>query len=144
MHPYPHRYSAAASARPDGAVPTDSPSLPTLSVAPPPEFDGPGGHWSPETLLLASLADCFVLTFRAIAAASKFPYTSVAARVEGTLEKAAGVAQFTKFETHASLVVPAGTDRAKAQLLLERAEHHCLIANSVKGSRALTTEIAEG
>jgi hypothetical protein len=33
----------------------------------PREFDGRGNQWSPESLLAAALADCFVLSFRAVA-----------------------------------------------------------------------------
>lgn len=45
--------------------------------------------------------------------------------------------------TRAKLTVPPGTDAAKAKQLLERAEHLCLIANSLKGTRSIETEIVE-
>jgi organic hydroperoxide reductase OsmC/OhrA len=32
------------------------------------QLGGPGGQWSPETLLVAAAAECFILTFRAVAA----------------------------------------------------------------------------
>ena len=51
-----------------------SPQLPDLETAPPPEFDGPGGLWSPENLLCAAVADCFILTFRAIASFSRLSW----------------------------------------------------------------------
>ena len=35
-----------------------------IESAPPKEFDGPGDQWSPEQLLTAAVADCFVLNFR--------------------------------------------------------------------------------
>ena len=56
MHPFPHTYHAAAAAEFSGPVAVTSAELPRLETAPPPEFDGPGGVWSPETLLCASLA----------------------------------------------------------------------------------------
>ena len=40
----------------------------------PVEFDGPGDRWSPETLLIAAIADCFILTFRAIACATRMDW----------------------------------------------------------------------
>lgn len=143
MHPYPHHYKAGTSGGPAAAVTVNSPGLPSLASAPPPEFDGPGGVWSPETLLCAALADCFVLTFRGISRASKFEWLSLDCTVEGTLERVDGVARFTRYATHATLSVAPGSDRDKARLLLEKAEHSCLIANSVTGQRELYSEVIE-
>jgi organic hydroperoxide reductase OsmC/OhrA len=141
MHPYPHTYIAAAGGRPEGAVPLTSPGLPEITTAPPPEFGGPGDVWSPETLLCASLADCFVLSFRAIARASRFEWNALECRVEGVLERVAGVTRFTKYTTFASLEVPPGTAAETARKLLEKAEHVCLISNSMNGERSLVADV---
>lgn len=142
MHPYPHLYQVSASALPEGNVTVTSQDLPDIVSAPPPQFDGPGGAWSPETLLCAAVADCFILTFRAVAKLSKFEWTALECRTEGTLARTEGPARFTRFVTHATLRVPAGTDETKAKLLLEKAEHNCLIANSLTGSRELVATVA--
>ena len=141
MHPYPHAYTATANGRPEGTVAVTSPKLPEIATAPPPEFDGPGDVWSPETLLCASLADCFVLSFRAIARASKLEWTNLACRVEGILERVDGVTQFTAYTTFASLKVSPGFDPANAHRLLEKAERLCLISNSLRGKRTLVAEV---
>jgi len=143
MHPYPHLYLASATGNPAGAVTVTSPQLPDIETAPPPEFDGPGGVWSPESLLCAAVADCFILTFRAVTRAAKFEWLTLQCKVQGTLERVDGKSQFTKFATIATLSVAAGTDSAKARSLLERAEHGCLIANSLLGERTLESEIIE-
>ena len=144
MHPYPHTYVASAAAQNAGLVAVTSPQLPNLETASPPEFDGPGGVWSPETLLCASLADCFILTFRAVSRAARFEWLQLECRVEGVLERVERVSQFTYYTTFAKLTVPAGTDVAKARELLEGAEHGCLVANSLRGSRALEVQIVMG
>ena len=144
MHPYPHLYQVSAAAQPEGQVTLSSEGLPDIATAPPPQFDGPGGVWSPETLLCAAVADCFILTFRAVARASKFEWTGLTCAVEGKLERADGPTRFTGFVTHATLHVPAGADEAKAKLLLEKAEHSCLITNSLNGTRELVTEVLAG
>ena len=141
MQPLPHHYSVAASARADGDVALTSEGLPQLSSAPPAEFGGPGDRWSPESLLVAAMADCFVLTFRAIARASKLPWVSLGCEVEGTLDRVERVTQFTGFVVRASLVVPAGANAEQAQRLLERAEQSCLITNSLKGSSRLEATV---
>ena len=124
-----------------GGVAVASPRLPSLETAAPPQFDGPGDVWSPETLLCASLADCFVLTFRAVTRAARFDWLRVECRVEGVLELVGRVSQFTRYITFVTLTVPAGTDTTKARELLERAEHGCLIANSLRGTHTLETQV---
>jgi organic hydroperoxide reductase OsmC/OhrA len=143
MHPYPHLYKAGAAGGPTGMLAVTSPGLVDLPSAPPPEFDGPGGVWSPETMLCAAVADCFVLTFRAIARASKFEWLSLECSVEGTLEREDGVTRFTRFVTQATLRVPPGTDAERAKKLMEKSEHGCLVTNSLTGKRELVAQVVE-
>lgn len=141
--PYPHTYEATASAEPKGSVTVASPRLEPLRTAPPAGFGGPGTLWSPETLLVASIANCFVLTLRALTRAGGLPWLGVECRVEGILERVEGVTQFSRFVTYATLSVPNGTDEAAARRLLERAEHGCLIGNSLRGARRLEAIIVQ-
>ena len=98
MHPYPHHYAVQAAATPEGDVPVSSQGLPDLATAPPAEFDGPGDRWSPETLLCAAVADCFLLSFRGVARAAKLPWTSLRCEVRGTLDRVDGKTRFTRIE----------------------------------------------
>jgi len=143
MKPYPHIYTAGAQGLATGMVPVASSGLPDIETAPPPEFDGPGGVWSPEALLVASIANCFVLTFRGVSRAAKFEWAQVGCQVDGVLERISGVTQFTRFTTRATLSVKPGVDHAKARELLERAEKVCLVANSLRGERLLEVELIE-
>jgi peroxiredoxin-like protein len=141
MQPFPHHYLVNAAVRPDGDVPLSAEGVRVIESAPPKEFDGPGNQWSPEQLLTAAVADCFVLSFRAIAGASKFRWLSLESSTRGTLDKAGGQMRFTHFATHAKLHVPHGTDIERAKRLLEKAEASCLIANSLSSERHLTVEV---
>ena len=71
MHPFPHHYAARARAAGSGStrVTIGAAGLPEIDTDAPPEFGGPTGHWSPETLLVAAIADCYILSFRAAARA---------------------------------------------------------------------------
>jgi organic hydroperoxide reductase OsmC/OhrA len=102
-----------------------------MSTMPPPEFGGPEGYWSPETLLAASVADCFILTFRAISRASKLEWSSLECDVQGTLDRVDGVTRFTRFDLKARLQVPSGTDADKAERILHKSEAACLITASL-------------
>jgi organic hydroperoxide reductase OsmC/OhrA len=144
MKPYPHHYTASATSGAIGNVMISAADLPPIETAAPPEFDGPGGIWSPESLLCAAVAGCFILTFRAIARAAHFNWIDLDCRVEGVLEHIGDGTQFTSFATAARLTIPPGADQAKARLLLGRAEHGCLIANSLRGERTLSIEVVTG
>jgi organic hydroperoxide reductase OsmC/OhrA len=141
MQAFPHVYHASASAHAAGPVTVASPHLPDIASAPPTEFGGPGGAWSPETLLCAALGDCFVLTFRGVSRAARFDWIALDCRVEGVLDRADRVTQFTRYKTFVTLTVAAGADIAQAHDLLERAERGCLIANSLRGTRGLEARV---
>lgn len=132
MHDLPHLYSATASAQAEGDVSVEAEGLPSLSTAAPAQFGGPGDRWSPEMLLVAAVADCVVLTFRAIARASKLSWNDLSCEVEGTLDRVDRIMQFTRFTVRASLSVPPGTSEERADKLLRKAEETCLITRSLK------------
>jgi organic hydroperoxide reductase OsmC/OhrA len=142
MHPFPHTYTVSANAASSGNVTLTAPGLAAIASASPAEFDGPGDQWSPESLLCAAVADCFILTFRAIARASRFDWNELSCRVDGVLERAEGVTRFTRFTLHATLEIPATGDANKARALMEKAEHGCLVANSLNGTRELVAEVS--
>jgi len=137
----PHQYLVSADARSSGNVLLASDGAPDLKSAPPAEFGGPGDQWSPESLLVAAVADCFILSFRAIARASRLDWDSLSCSVEGTLNRVDRVTQFTGFKVSATLHVPSGSNEEKAQRLLEKAEHACLITNSLKAESHLEATV---
>lgn len=141
MQDFPHHYAVSAASEAESNVRLDSPGLESLESAGPAEFGGPGDRWSPETLLVASVADCFILSFRAIARASRMDWISLRCDVVGDLDKIDRVTQFTKFRLRVRLEVPAGIREGKPQQLLEKAEHSCLVTNSLKAPSELETEI---
>ena len=141
MHPYPHFYQVNAAAEADNAVLLSSAGLTTLSSQPPEQFGGPGDHWSPETLLVAAVADCFILTFRAIARASQLEWLHLDCKTDGILDRVDNLTRFTRFDILATLKVPAGTDEHKAERILEKAEAVCLISNSLNAEKKLVTKV---
>lgn len=137
MHDLPHHYRVEAVSGPEGEVSLSGDGLNTLSTAPPVEFGGPGDKWSPETLLVAAVADCFILSFRAVSRASRLTWTSLECAVEGTLERDDGMLKFTDFLVHATLSAPDDVDEEKAHRILQKAEKYCLITNSLSATTRL-------
>lgn len=143
MQDFPHHYAVSAAARSDSNVELSSPGLENLQTAGPAEFGGPGDLWSPETLLVAAVADCFVLSFRAIARASKMDWISLSCDVVGDLNRIDKVTQFTGFTLRVVLEVPEGTIEEKAMRLLEKADRSCLLTNSLIADSHLDAEVKE-
>lgn len=141
MQDLPHHYRVTASTGATSTVQLSSPGLETIDSAPPAEFGGPGDRWSPETLLAAAVADCFVLSFRAIARASRLEWTSLQCEVEAVLDKVDGTSRFTEVHERVTLEVPPDTDQDKARKLLEKAEHACLITNSLTARTTLEVTV---
>ena len=144
MQALPHSYRASAVAAPEGLVTLASPGLSELQSAPPTEFDGSGDRWSPETLVTAAVGDCLILTFRAVAKASKLEWTSLRCEVEGTLDRVDGVMRFTHSDTKATLTLPAGFEEARARRVLEKAERNCIITASLKAEARVEMVIVGG
>jgi organic hydroperoxide reductase OsmC/OhrA len=143
MQPLPHVYSVTAAASATGTVGLNAAGLPGLRSAAPAEFGGPGDQWSPEALLAGAIASCFVLSFRAVARASHLEWARLDCDVDATLDRIERVLQFTKVIVRARLSVPAAIDVASCERALERAEHGCLVANSLRCARELRIEVVK-
>ena len=141
MQNFPHHYVVKADGSAAGTVLISSANLPDWPTDAPAEFDGPGDRWSPETMLVGAAANCFILTFRAIARASKFEWTKLTCNVSGVLDRVERVTQFTEIELGVTLQVPASTDVEKAHRLLEKSEQNCLITSSLKAKVTLKAEV---
>ena len=141
MQDYPHLYIATARGEAEGIIDTGSPGLENIAVMPPAEFDGPGDKWSPETMLVASVANCFILTFRAVARGSDLEWNALDVKVEGVLDRVERVTRFTEFRIKVLLRLPEGADEHKAHRVAEKSESVCLVTNSLSGEKLLEVDI---
>lgn len=151
MDPFPHHYDVTASASAESDVSLRSDRVSEIVSGPPAEFGGSGDLWSPESLLVAAVADCFILSFRAIARASGLAWTDLRCEASGTLDRVERVTRFTELNIKATLTLPPTDDDTataatveKAEKLLHKAEASCLITNSLIADSTLSTEISSG
>ena len=142
MKPLPHRYAVRIAGGPLGRATLASSGVPDLETAAPADFGGPGDAWSPEQLLLASVEACFLLTFRAIAQASRIEFASLAIDAEGIVDRAGGGMRFTEIVLRPRLTLPAAADTARVRRALEKAEASCLVAASLSTPIRLEVDIA--
>jgi len=127
----PHTYTVNVNGKPDVLLSTLGDILPSINMAPPKEFDGPGDQWSPEELLMASLSSCFILSFKAIARASKLQWHDLHCESSGILDKVESKVQFTQIFTKVTLLISDENDIVKADKLLRKVEESCFISNSL-------------
>lgn len=142
MKPLPHRYSGQVAGGPTGYATLSSDGVPDVRTAAPLDFDGPGDAWSPEQLLLAAVEACFLLTFRAVAQATRLEFVSLAVAAEGIVDRVNGVTRFTEIVLRPRVALPAGVDWVRVQRALEKAERACLVSASLATPIRLEPEIA--
>jgi organic hydroperoxide reductase OsmC/OhrA len=116
--------------------------MPDIEVAPPPEFQGTRGVWTPEHLFVASVTCCYVTTFLAIAQLSKLEFASISCGATGKLEKVEGSGfEVTEITLRPNLVLRHARDAERAGRILEKAEVNCLISKSIRSAVRLQPKI---
>jgi peroxiredoxin-like protein len=118
-----------------------APEKPPLRVATPPEFrGGVPGVWSPEDLLVAAAASCFVVTLVAVAERSGVELTAVRVDGAGHVERGPdGLHGFTVIELTAT--VEADADPGLIERLASKAEAACIVSRALDVPVHLTLEI---
>lgn len=101
----------------------------------PPAFGGMQSRWTPEDLLLSSLAACYTATFRALSEHSKLNYSDLAVEVEGTVSETGHGYEFSEIFLRPTLTIKGEDEHILAWRLLEKAKTVCLV------SRALSVDL---
>jgi organic hydroperoxide reductase OsmC/OhrA len=99
-------------------------------------FGGVEGRWTPEDLLLGSIASCFTTTFRAMADRSRFEYVDLQIEVGGSVARSESSYGFTQISIRANLAIAREQDKETGCKLLHKANEQCLVV------RALATQPA--
>jgi peroxiredoxin-like protein len=140
MSALPHQYKVTVAGKPDNTLMAQADHLPHLQVAAPVGFGGPGDQWSPEELIMAALANCLILSFRAITKPPKFDWVSIECESNGTLDQVDHKIQFTQVTTKAKLFITSADNMEKAKKLLHKAEDVCFISNSLSRTSHFESE----
>lgn len=89
-------------------------------------------RWNPEDLLGASLAQCHLLTFLALAAKTQLKVLAYDDAVSVELDTVEKVTSVTRIVLSPTITVAAGTDVEKVKVMFEKAHKYCFIGNSLK------------
>lgn len=104
-----------------------------LRVATPPEFPkGEANIWSPEHYFLAAINGCLLTTFLAIAENFKLDFVDFSSNAEGKLDIVDKKYVVSEVILKPTISIKKSSDKELAQKVIEKAEHACLISNSVK------------
>jgi len=114
---------------------------PALEVAPPPEFKGFVGVWTPEDLLVSAVNSCLMLTFLYYVAKGGIELASYESQAEGILEMVEGKLIISEIKIMPRLSFSSAVDEDKINTLFRLSKEHCFISNSVKAKIEITPEI---
>jgi len=124
----------------EGDIRTDG--RPGIKVSTPPEFGGPGGMWSPEELLVASVASCLMTTFLYFVELLGIRLVSYDSNAGGTMEKTPDGLRFTAMDVAIAVKVESESDSQKAHGLKKKLEKYCPISTSVNFPVQLSLEVS--
>lgn len=117
--------------------------LPTVEVASPTEFGGPGATWSPEHLFVASISSCLMTTFYVIADISGLEVLDYEDDATGHLLRGEDrLYRIDQVTLRPRVVVGSHSETAKALKLLEKAKTVCLISRSVSSDIEMEATVA--
>lgn len=147
-----HRYEVFTHWLGGRKLALESAGKPALRVATPPDFKGGvEGVWSPEELLVGSVATCYELTLIAIAEHRRVPLRAVVVDATGHIELKDGRYRFVAIELDAQ--IEAGADYVDdVREIAALAEERCIVgvaletplhvAVTVRVPDAETTQVA--
>lgn len=116
--------------------------LPAIRVSTPPEFGGPPSIWSPEHLLVASVASCYMTTLIAIAAMSRLELEGLEVPASGHMERGADRRySITRIELNPCVTIADEKDRDRAERLAHKADEICLITRSLAAEVIVTPHV---
>ena len=127
------RFSVHASQLPRKRVRLSAAGKTPLEAATPPEFrGGTPGMWSPEDLLVASVAACYSLTLDALATQRDVPIRSVSVEGVGHVtRRAEGRIGFVVVELLVEVAVEPGFEAA-AKRVAHAAKQSCIVGHALE------------
>ena len=133
QYPLQFKFKSHASAGSGSTWKTDSDFNTATVCAIPPEFEGPGGGFSPEDFFGLAVLNCFVATFKVIAEKSKLDFKALEANASLTVDRDEKGAPWMKSMTvQVTLTIDPADQKDRAQRILEKTSQSCIVARSIK------------
>lgn len=138
---YPVAFHASAYSKSGIAVPWDieSQGLGT-QCAIPPEFEGPGGAFSPEDLFAQAITNCFVATFKVYVEKSKLSFETLSVNTDLTVDLNDEKKPVMK-KCLLKVVIAGSSNPERLRMLAQKAVSSGFILNSVKTELEFDLEV---
>lgn len=94
-------------------------------------FFGDDSRYNPEDLMLASLAECHLLTYLALATRAGVRFEELSIQLTGVLGSSGGKTRFLRATLTPHATLAEGSDAALARALHRDAHEQCFMSNSV-------------
>ncbi len=105
--------------------------LPPIPTAIPPEFQGPGGGYSPEDLFGLAILNCLIAMFKVLCARSKASFETINGTATITIDRdSKGTPAITKVAI--DMNITGSSDSNQIKELFEQTKKYCLVSNAVK------------
>jgi len=118
--------------------PAGKPPIPGSASA---HFLGDDARYNPEDLMLASLAECHLLTYLAIAAKARVVIVELEVSASGVIALVSGKMRFREATLVAVTKVASAEDTQRATELHASAHRHCFMSNSVNFPITVTPSV---
>lgn len=121
----------------------DSPAINyTVDVAAQTQFSKDvKAEWSPEHLFVAAINSCLMTTFLSVAENSKLEFSSFDSKAIGKIETVKGRKMISEITLMPIVTIMNENNKKRAEILLQKSEDNCLIANSTKSKIIFEPEI---
>jgi len=114
---------------------------PDIQIAPPPEFKGYPGIWTPEDLFIATVNSCIMTTFLYYAEREGLKFLSYESQVQGVLERVGREFMFSTIKIMPKILIEKDCDVHRIKEVIKLSEKYCFISNSIKSKVEITPEI---
>jgi organic hydroperoxide reductase OsmC/OhrA len=104
----------------------------TVTCAIPPEFEGPGGGFSPEDFFAMAAVNCFVATFKVIAERSRISFEALQVRGDLKVDRDEKGQPWMAALAIKVEVKPGASERERLERALQKASSSCLVLHSLK------------
>jgi peroxiredoxin-like protein len=112
---------------------TSSPGNPPIKIALPENLEGPGGHWSPDELFVASAEACAMLTFFWLIRNEDVEVVSYESETEGVSQiTSGGIFRFTKLTIKPTITLKKSEDKLTVMDAVKKLDDWCCVSNSTK------------
>ena len=109
------------------------------------ELGGLEGRWTPEQLLLCSLASCFTTSFHEVARSAKFDFTDLEVEIEGSVRRSRATGcNFSEILIRPRLTVSSEGLREEGLALLRKTKAVCMISRAITAPQTLEPTVETG